>query len=321
MAVPLVGRILAWQSVEHLSQVYADADAASVVCCAVFGFLWGVGSQLFGLGVDALGASLGFSIILGITACLGSIVPLVALHSDQILSLKGLCNFLSLALTVVGLTLVGWAGHEKDTATEPSAADLEEPLAASDSVKYESLPERPSVAKTSFGVGLSLCICSGVLSACLNFSVAFGADIKTQAQALGTSETLAGNAVAALGVSCGCVPNAVYCSSLLLRNGTWRECAQFGWRHQVVSVAALLVMAAMWFGGFAGYGVAVDLMGDLGTVVGWPLYINSMIVAANVAGVMAGEWTEAPQAAKTRMAMGLGALVAAVCVVGYGNLK
>ena len=47
------------QTVYNLPQAYADAKISSVVACAVFGLLWGIGSQLFGLGVAAVGNSLG----------------------------------------------------------------------------------------------------------------------------------------------------------------------------------------------------------------------------------------------------------------------
>jgi hypothetical protein len=63
--------LLVASTVDNLSEVYSHSKPSAVVECAMFGFLWGVGSQFFGIGVDALGNSLGFAIILGMTATLG----------------------------------------------------------------------------------------------------------------------------------------------------------------------------------------------------------------------------------------------------------
>ena len=45
---------------------------------------WGIGSTLFGVGTNAVGNSLGFSLILGLTATLGSAIVLVVLHPNDI---------------------------------------------------------------------------------------------------------------------------------------------------------------------------------------------------------------------------------------------
>jgi len=378
---------LAGLTVESLFHVYGEAKLSAVLACAGLGFLWGVGSQLFGLGVEMVGSSLGFSIILGLTATLGSVVPLVLQHPDQVASTKGLCNLISLVVTVSGLGLVAWAGKLKEQAVcqaEYSVAILDEELRYDNSGAYrfsdqsslsstsslqQPLPasrpphegpqKHPAVhnAGTKLGepeecpsipvhgvvrppcwVGLSTCLASGLLSACLNFSVSFGEDIKHRAQVHGTSESMSSNAVAALGVSCGYIPNLVYCTYLLHRNGTWRDFswapmhaiaseseppgwAHHGWAHQVRSLAVCLLMAVMWFGAFASYGVAADELGDLGTVLGWPLYINSMIVAANLAGFATGEWEAAPLKARKVMVIGLAVLCISICILGYGNVK
>jgi hypothetical protein len=60
-------------------------------------------------------------------------------------------------------------------------------------------------------------------------------------------------------------------------------------------------------------------LGDLGNVVGWPLYINGMILTGNVSGLLTGEWSGASAAAKRWMGAGVAVLFASVVVIGYGN--
>ena len=65
--------------VPHLADAYANAGTGSVALAAVFGLGWGVGSVLFGLGIEALGVALGFAIIMSMIAALGALVPLAVL--------------------------------------------------------------------------------------------------------------------------------------------------------------------------------------------------------------------------------------------------
>ena len=73
-------------------------------------------------------------------------------------------------------------------------------------------------------------------------------------------------------------------------------------------------------------------LGSLGDVVGWPLYINGMILTGNVSGALTGEWAgsstlsaNAPMSAgsslraKAWMGGGVSILFASIVVIGYGN--
>ena len=57
------------------------------------GCLQGLGSVTFGLGTAAVGNSLGFSIILGLPATLGSGIVLVVQHPEEIWTPVGICNW------------------------------------------------------------------------------------------------------------------------------------------------------------------------------------------------------------------------------------
>ena len=75
----------------HAALAYVSRGVLTETAC--FGFLWGVGSQLFGVGIALLGNSLGFALILGLVATVGSIVPLLALHTREAASTQGVWNF------------------------------------------------------------------------------------------------------------------------------------------------------------------------------------------------------------------------------------
>lgn len=55
---------LVFFTVKDASEVYSSAPPKDVGLAVGFGALWGMGSVAFGVGVDAVGAALGFSLIL-----------------------------------------------------------------------------------------------------------------------------------------------------------------------------------------------------------------------------------------------------------------
>src|SRR5262245_4325264 len=66
----------------NVGQIYADAGARRIVLVMGMGLLWGLGALTFGLGVDALGLSVGFAVILGLAATSGTLVPLLFLNES-----------------------------------------------------------------------------------------------------------------------------------------------------------------------------------------------------------------------------------------------
>ena len=66
-------------TVPLLGSVYAQAGWRTVLGIALFGAGWGVAQVFFGLAVDVIGVALTFSIVMGISAAVGSLVPLLSL--------------------------------------------------------------------------------------------------------------------------------------------------------------------------------------------------------------------------------------------------
>jgi L-rhamnose-H+ transport protein len=71
--------------------------------------------------------------------------------------------------------------------------------------------------------------------------------------------------------------------------------------------------------GIAVYGLGAADLGRLGPSIGFPLLMSSMIVVANVLGLLGGEWKGAGSKAITVMVAGLVVLLGAMALIGYGN--
>src|SRR5205814_7332585 len=81
---------LAILTVPHLLAVYEGASTRTLLSVIGFGAGYGIAAICFGLGVEAIGIALNFAIALGISTAVGSLVPLVSLHPEHILTRKDL---------------------------------------------------------------------------------------------------------------------------------------------------------------------------------------------------------------------------------------
>src|ERR1017187_9100222 len=109
-ALVLVPWPLALLTVPHLGSVYSAAPVSALLLAVLFGAGWGCGGVFFGKGVSSLGLSLGTSLIMGLIAIGGSLVPMLLQHRDQLASRGGAALFAGIAAMIVGMTVCARAG-------------------------------------------------------------------------------------------------------------------------------------------------------------------------------------------------------------------
>src|SRR5262249_61561787 len=97
-------------TVPALGFVYAQAGVGPVVMVALFGAGWGISQVFFGLAVEAVGIALAFSIILGIAAVVGGLIPLIRLHPERGLTPGGIAFLLGIFLGLVRIWICAFAG-------------------------------------------------------------------------------------------------------------------------------------------------------------------------------------------------------------------
>ena len=137
--------------------------------------------------------------------------------------------------------------------------------------------------RSGFGVGLIICILSGVFSSMLNFAFVFGEEMRQLSLQAGASTAMSGNGIWALAVSCGFLPNAAYCIYLLNKNHTWGVFREKAAGAGYALGAAL--MGVLWYSGVVVYGMGADALGTLGGIVGWPVYMSVDIIAGIALGI------------------------------------
>jgi L-rhamnose-H+ transport protein len=290
--MPIVGTLIA---VPRLAEAFQLAPSGALAKVFLYGAGWGVGSVLSGLGVDRVGLAMGVSVLIGIAAALGALIPLVVNTPELVFRPKGLMIILSVVVLLAGVALVGVAGKKRD-ASRPS--------------------QNVSGQKGSFTVGLLICVFSGIFSCMLNLAFTFSKPVAQAAVVGGASIGGSQDFVWMVALVGGFIANGVYTGYLLRRNRTWKNFAM----PKSSRVALLgIVMAALWYGGVLLYGRGAGIMGEMGTVAGWPVFMATMIIFSTIWGFLTGEWKGSSGQAKRYMLAGLIVLIAASGLSGIAN--
>ena len=178
--------------VPNLIEIYRGVPISRLLVVLVLGYLWGLGSVTFGIGVNMLGAGLGFSLIMGISTLLGTIMPLFL---SGPLNLKYAPFLLGLLALMAGVALSGLAGICRNRANSDSGGN-----------------------KGRFGIGLTICLASGLLSSFFNIGMVVAKPIQDLASTKGAPQWAAGDAVWPVLLFGGFLANATYCGYLMRKN-------------------------------------------------------------------------------------------------------
>ncbi|MDR3738991.1 MAG: L-rhamnose/proton symporter RhaT [Terracidiphilus sp.] len=281
--------IAALTTVPSLDTVLSGAPAASIWRVLLFGLGWGVGSVLFGLGIARMGLAVGYGLILGLIAPIGSFLPLIVLHPEQLQTRRGTSLIAGTLIVVCGIILCAIAGKMR-----------------------EHDNTRP---KQGFSIGLPICVLAGIFSPMLNFSFAFGGELQQRALDAGATRDAASNAIWPLCLTAGLIANAGYSILLLQREGSWKlfrgaPAGYWGWGA---------LMGLLCFGSFIVYGAGANALGSLGAVVGWPLFMSMSLITSNTLGWISGERSGAPPKAIRYAVAGMAIPIVAITVIVSGG--
>ena len=61
------------------------------------------------------------------------------------------------------------------------------------------------------------------------------------------------------------------------------------------------------------------MLGNLGPSIGWALFIGMMIISSNISGFIAGEWKNVDNKTLKYLFTGIGLIISALLLIGYGN--
>ncbi len=295
LVVPLVFAML---FIESWTQALQQAGLDHVLTVVVMGFGWGIGALCFGHGIAAVGIGIGLATIMGINTVVGALVPMVRQWS-AIPGTAMIWIFVGIAVCLVGVILCSRAGCLREQGKDAGQST------AARSVR-------------AFGIGIMLCVVSGVMSACASIGFDYGQPIKVAAAQLGTDERLA-TVVVWLPIWWGGGVVMVLWSLLeIARQKTFDRFTSAGVSRDFLLCATLigLCMPAV----HVSFGIGAHYLGDtLGRTVGWAISIALSLVAGNAVGFMTGEWRGATARSKNFLYAGIAVLIVATVCLAFAS--
>lgn len=284
---------LALSLVHHLFQVYTGLTALQFATPVLFGAGWGIAQVLFGISIQRLGLALAYPIVIGLGTLLGTLVPLFVQHRAQVGPAILIPVLAGIVVMLIGIGLSTWAGQIREHRREAVATPAP-------SGRYRA--------------AVFIAILCGLLAPMLNYSFAFGQDIAVAAVRLGNTEVRAAYAVWPIGLAGGLFPNVGYSFYLLRRNRTGEL-----FQVKCLDMFLAILMATLWMGAFALYGMSATYLGRFGTSIGWGLFQIFMIMTATLSGFFSGEWRFAPRSARTLLVLSIIFLGCATALLAYVN--
>ena len=289
LVFPLVGAFIS-SSLPDLIEIYSTHSSAAWQSVG-FGVLWGIGGLTFGLSMRYLGIAMGQSVALGTCAAFGTLIPAV-MSGMNLLSPEGLILLLAVAVTLVGIALVGYAGSLR-------------------SKNMSEEEKRKAIKDFALKKGLLIALLSGVMSACFSLGLNAGIPIKEAAIANGAKALFAQNPVTLLVTLGGFVTNFVYCTYMNRKNKTTGEIKRSSRPVLINNLLFCALAGLLWYSQFFGLGMGQSFFepGSVMMAFSWSILMSLNVVFSNVWGIILKEWVGAGKKAVAFLALGMAILI------------
>ncbi|WP_062123739.1 L-rhamnose/proton symporter RhaT [Geofilum rubicundum] len=318
----LVGGLFSWLIVPPLAayltipgffDIIMGASTQIIYLTYFLGVMWGIGGLTYGLGVRYLGMSLGNSVILGVSAAFGSLVPPIYYNimavpgkitiSDMFNSPGGLVVLFGVVVSLIGIAITGKAGVMKEG-------------------ELSSEQKQASVKEFALVKGLVIAIISGVLSSFFSFGIEAGKVIAEEAAMVpdrfftGSSLLFANNVTFVVILWGGLTTNLIWCVILSIRNRTYPDYVNK--KKPLFNNYMFAALAGTtWFLQFFFYGMGESKIGSGAS--SWILHMSTIILTANMWGIYNKEWKGTSRKTILTISMGIAVILLAVIIVGIGN--
>ncbi len=311
----IVPPLAAWLTVPHFAEIIKQIPASTFWWTWIWGFLWGIGGLMYGLGMRYLGMSLGNSVLLGFTAACGALVPSIYYNfhptagkttfNDLLSTPWGRIVLTGVALCLFGIFVCGRAGFFKER-------------------ELSAEKKRESIKEFSLVKGLIVCIISGILSACFNYGIEAGAPMSDAANNLWktshpeavTNFLYRNNTTYVVLLWGGLTSNFIWCMILNARNKTFKN-----YTDPKTPLLKNYLFSALagttWFLQFFFYGMGESKLGNGAS--SWILHMAFIILVANYWGFALKEWKGVSTKTRLTILSGILVIIISVALVGYGN--
>ncbi|MEN8117369.1 MAG: L-rhamnose/proton symporter RhaT [Bacteroidota bacterium] len=289
-------------TIPNLYTVLSGAPPSALRSAFLLGALYGFGGLSFGYAIRNIGYSLTYTISIGISAVLGTIVPLLISGKvvEQFTKTGGGIVLAGMVISVVGVFLCGRAGFLKE--------------------KYIAKKEAKTGLHFNMKKGLTLTILAGILSAVWGISLDLGQPISDLAAKHGAGH-FEGNAKLIVS-SLGCLlTNLTWFIAATIKDGSIKSLYQrkrIGSKRFFGNYALSAFAGSLWYTQFFFYGLGHVKMGSF-MFASWVLHMSMLIFFSYVIGVIMKEWQGVTKLTYGTLIVALLVLVCSFVIMSYGS--
>lgn len=291
--------LLAVLTVPHFFSIIGNVPEHILIGTFLLGACYGFGGMSFGFATRYIGYSLTYTISIGISAVVGTVLPLII--NGRLISYfsqpGGSIILVGMIISLLGVSLCGWAGFRKEN-------------------------EISGPVNFNMRWGLLLTIIAGVLSGVFNISLVYSQPIEAMAIKNGAG-IFEGNANLLVATS-GCfLVNLIWFVVLGLKQKKLKELTG----GNIISTPRL-IKNFLWsaFGGvlwcmqFFFYGMGHAKMGTF-RFASWVIHMSMLIFFSFMVGMIMKEWKNTSRKTYWMLILALAVLCFSFCMMTYGSMQ
>lgn len=292
--------IVAKLTIPELWETISNLTMNDITIAMIIGALAYSGSLMCSLAFDMIGTSLTFALLVGAMTIVGVLFPILIYHPEVVPTQTGFFIILGVTMVFVSLILSVIAGTMKEKNQNPGME---------------------AAKNKKFIVGIIFSIVGGTLSGLLSLgmNMNWATSIKSAAVNFGgANPSQASNEVLMFILWGGGIPNVLYTIYKLTKNKNWYRYSD---KESKWYWLLLIMMCAQYCGSVILWGISSteNLLGKLGSSIGWALFVGMIVVSSNTGGFLSGEWKNSGKKAFGIMLTSLSIIILAMVAIGYGN--
>lgn len=277
---------------------YSSIPVPVLVTVFLFGSMRGLGSVSYGLTMRYLGMSLGIGVAIEITLIVGTLAPPVV-HgrlANLVAGESGRYTMAGIWTALIGISVVSWAGHQKERAQGLS-------------------PEEFSLRK-----GLTLAVLCGVFSSGMSFAIDAARPMASAAHRFDVKHLYAALPAYVIIMAGGALVNFFYCIIRLgyRKNISLRHDLSQPPRTLLINGCLAATAGVMWYLQFFFYAWGEANIPRRLFFTNWTLHMSLYVLFGGIIGLLLGGWRNAGKRPVRWLWVGVLIIIAAANLIGLG---
>ncbi|MFI3248517.1 MAG: L-rhamnose/proton symporter RhaT [Rikenellaceae bacterium] len=278
--------------------VLASQSTSALLWPFILGAMYGVANFSFGLSLKFLGLSLGYSISLGLSMVMGTLIPAIldGRLSIMLTSEKGTFLICGLLTGILGVVISAYSGYVKEKS------------------------EAVDTSERNFVKGIAATLFVGVVGSTHAFAIEQGNGIANDLAQAGVDPLFLSVPILIIIFGGSFISTAICCIYLSIKAKTTSAfvCSDGDQRPIFKNYIFCAASGFLWFINFIFYVMGRSRMGEF-SFIAWGILMSLTIICGTLWGVYRGEWRNATLNNKLIMYGGLVVLTVASFIIGMST--